>query len=85
MAVVPFDGTGTASVEPMMALPVPGVQKPHRRVGQRFQDRLEAAPKRPAGLKSRPVWLWQDRLGANPVVCCGEAGCQAQCPQPCRP
>jgi hypothetical protein len=37
---VPVDGTGTASVAPVMAPPVPGVQKPPRRVGKRFRDRL---------------------------------------------
>jgi hypothetical protein len=55
---VPVDRTGTASVEPVMAPPVQGVQKPPRQEGKRFQDRLEAAPKRevkrPAGLKTRP-------------------------------
>jgi hypothetical protein len=30
---VPVDGTGTKSVAPVMAPPVPGVQKPPRRVG----------------------------------------------------
>jgi hypothetical protein len=33
---VPVDGTGTASVEPVMALPVPGVQKPPHRIGKFF-------------------------------------------------
>jgi hypothetical protein len=51
--VVPIDGTGTASVAPVMAPPVPGVQKPPRRVGKRFQDHLVAAPeekvKKPVG------------------------------------
>ncbi len=59
----------------------PGHAKPPRWVGKRFRDRLETALKRkvelPAGLKMRPAWLRQDRLGANPVVCCGDAGCQA--------
>jgi hypothetical protein len=56
---VPIDGTGTASVAPVMARPVPGMQKPPRQVGIRFQDRLVAAPeekvKKPAGLKTRPA------------------------------
>jgi hypothetical protein len=43
---VPVDGTGTASVAPVKAPPVPGVQKPPRRVGKRFRDRLLAAPGR---------------------------------------
>jgi hypothetical protein len=67
------DGTGTASVAPVMVLPVPGVQKPPRRVGKRFLDRLVAAPekkvKKPAGLRMRPAWLRQDHLGANLAVC----------------
>ncbi len=43
---VPVEGTGTASVAPEKAppVPVPGVQKPPRRVGKRFRDRLVAAP-----------------------------------------
>ncbi len=72
---VPVDGTGTASVAPVKAPPVPGVQKPPHRVGKRFWDRHVAAPerkvKKPAGLKMRPAWLWQDHLGANPAVCRG--------------
>jgi hypothetical protein len=52
---VPVDRTGTASVAPVMAPPVPGVQKPPRQVGKRFRDRLVAAPekkvKKPAGLR----------------------------------
>jgi hypothetical protein len=83
---VPIDGTGTASVAPMMAPPVPGVQKPPRWVGKRFRDRLVAVPegkvKKPAGLKTRPAWLRQDRLGANPAVCHGNTGCQVWRPQP---
>ncbi len=71
MAVL-VDRMGTASVAPVMAPPVPGVQKPPRQVG-RFWDRLVAAPeekvKKPVGLKTRPAWLQQDRLGANPAVC----------------
>jgi sensor domain CHASE-containing protein len=43
---VPVDGTGTASVAPVKAPPVPGVQKPPRLVGKRFRDRLVAAPKK---------------------------------------
>ncbi len=86
--VVPDDGTGTSSVDPVMALPVPGVQKPPRRVGKQFRDCLEVAPEgkveTPAGLKTRPTWLQQGRVGANLAVCCGEAGCQAQHPLPCR-
>ncbi len=54
---VPVDRTGTASVAPVMAPPVPCMQKPPRQVGIRFQDRLVAAPeekvKKPAGLKTR--------------------------------
>jgi hypothetical protein len=41
---VPVDGTGTESVAPAMAPPVPGVQKPPRQVGKWFWDRLEAPP-----------------------------------------
>ncbi len=56
---VPVDGTGTASVEPVMAPPVQGMQKPHPRVGKWFRDCLKAVPKRkgkrPAGLKMRPA------------------------------
>ncbi len=70
---VPVDGMGTASVAPVKAPPVPAVQKPPRRVGKRFRDHLAAAPEgkveKPAGLKTKPAWLWQDRLGANPAVC----------------
>ncbi len=66
---VPVDGTGTAFVAPVKAPPVPGVQKPPRWVGKRFQDRLLAASevkvKKLAGLKMRPAWLRQDRLGAS--------------------
>jgi hypothetical protein len=43
---VPVDGSGTASVAPVKAPPVPGVQKPPRRVGKLFRDRLVAAPRR---------------------------------------
>ncbi len=87
---VPVDGTGTASVAPVMAPPVPGVQKPPCRVGKRFQDRLVAAPekeklKRPAGLITRPGWLRRDRLGPSPAVCHGDAGCQAWRSWPCKP
>jgi hypothetical protein len=57
---VPVDGTGTASVAPVRAPPAPGMQKPPRQVGNLFRDRLVAAPegkvKKPAGLKTRPVW-----------------------------
>jgi hypothetical protein len=84
---VSVDETGTASVEAVKAPPVPGVQKPPRRVGKRFRDRRVAAPmkrkvKRPAGLRTRPAWLRQDRLGASPAVCHGDAGCQLW---PCQP
>jgi hypothetical protein len=59
---VSVDGTDTASVEAVKAPPVPGVQKPTRRVGKQFRDRRVAVPmkmkeKRPAGLKTRPAWL----------------------------
>jgi hypothetical protein len=33
---VPVDGMGTASVAPVKVPPVPGVQKPPRRVGKRI-------------------------------------------------
>jgi hypothetical protein len=86
---VPIDGTGTASVAPLMAPPVSGVQKPPCQVEKRFWDRLVAAPegkvKKPAGLKTRPAWLGQDRLGANPAVCRGDTGCQAWRLRPCKP
>ncbi len=85
----PVDGTGTASVAPVMVPPVPGMQKPPRRVGKRFLDRLVAVldekVKKPAGLTTRPAWLRQDRLGANPAVCRGDAGCQAWRLRPCKP
>jgi hypothetical protein len=75
---VPVDGTGTASVAPVMAPPAPGVQKPPRQVGKRFRDRLvvalEEKVKKPAGLKTRPAWSRQDRLGAKPAVCRGDTG-----------
>ncbi len=41
--VVSVDGTDTASVEAVKAPPVPGVQKPPRRVGKRFRDHRVAA------------------------------------------
>jgi hypothetical protein len=67
---VHVDETGTASVEAVKAPPVPGVQKPPRRVGKRFRDRHVAAPekkvKRLAGLKTRPAWLRQDQPGREP-------------------
>ncbi len=87
--VVPIDGTGTASVAPVMAPPVPGIQKPPRQEGKRFKDRLVAAPekkvKKPAGLKMRPAWLRQGRLGANPVICRGDTGCQVRRLRLCKP
>ncbi len=76
---VPLDGTGTVSVAPVMAPPIPGVQKPPRQVGKRFRDRLEAVPEGkveiPKGLKMRPPWLRQDYLGANPAVFRSGSGC----------
>ncbi len=85
---VPVDGTGTASVETVKTPPVPDVQKPPRRIGKQFREYLGAAPKekakKPVGLKMRPAWLQQDRLGASPAVCraawlgvCGRAGLEA--------
>ncbi len=75
---VPVDGTGTASVAPVMAPPVSGVQKPPRRVGKRFWDRLVVAPgrkvKKPAGLKMRAAWLpepVENKVVWN-VRCCAE-------------
>jgi hypothetical protein len=67
-------------VEAVKALPVPGVQKPPRRVGKRFRDSFVAAPekkkvKKPVGLKTRHAWLQQDRLGTNPAVCHGDVSC----------
>jgi hypothetical protein len=64
---VPIDGTGTTSVEAVKALPVPGMQKPPSWVGKQFRDHCVAAPQKrkvkiPAGLKTRPAWLRQDRL-----------------------
>jgi hypothetical protein len=41
---VPADVTVITSVDTVKALPVPAVQKPPRRVGKQFRDRLEAAP-----------------------------------------
>jgi hypothetical protein len=86
---VPIDKMGTLSVEAVNAPPVPGMQKPPRRVGKRFRDCFVAAlekakVKKPAGLKTRPAWLWQDCLGGSPAVCRGDAGCQAWHPLPCR-
>ncbi len=87
---VPVDGTGTMFVEAVKVPPVLGVQKPPCRVRKRFQDCHVAAPmkekaKKLAGLKTRPAWLRQDRLGASPAVCCGNAGCQAFRLRPCKP
>jgi hypothetical protein len=66
---VPIEGTGIAYVEAVKAPPVLGVQKPPRRVGKRFWDRLVAAPgkkmKKPVGLKTRSAWLRGGRLGAD--------------------
>ncbi len=79
---VPVVGRGTVSVEAVKAPPVQGMQKPPSRVRKRVQDRLLVAPgkkkvKKPAGLKTRPAWLREDRLGMNPAVCRGVTGCQA--------
>jgi hypothetical protein len=65
------------------------MQKSSRQVGKRFRERLVEAPKKkkvkkPAGLKTRPAWLQQDRLGASPVVYRSDAGFQTWCPLPCR-
>jgi hypothetical protein len=85
---VPIDGAGTASVAPVMVLPVPDAQKLPCLLGKWFRDRLEAAPEGKVeilvGLKMRPAWLWQNRLGTNPAVCCGDVGCQAWRPLLCR-
>jgi hypothetical protein len=61
---------GTASVEAVKAPPVPSMQKPPCRVGKWFRDHHVAAPmrekvKKPVGLKTRPAWLRQDRLGSD--------------------
>ncbi len=71
---VPVDKTGTASVAPVMAPPVPGVQKPPRRVGKWFRDHLLVAPeekvKKPASFKrdslgcSRTAWVQTRRSAA---------------------
>ena len=86
---VPIDGMGTKYVKAVKALPVPGVQKSPHQVGIWFRDRLGVAPeekeKKPAGLKTRPTWLQQDRLGANLAVCHDDAGCEAWRPRPCKP
>ncbi len=79
---MPVYETGTASVEAVKAPLVPGVQKPPRRVGKRFQDRHVAAPekrkvKKPVGLKTRPPWLRQERLGANTAKPVFEAAVQS--------
>jgi hypothetical protein len=64
---VPVDGMGTVFVETVKAPLAPAVQKPPRRVGQWFWDRLKAAPmekvEKPAVLRTRPAGLQQDRLG----------------------
>jgi hypothetical protein len=61
---VPVDRMGSAS---------PGRAKTSSLGRKWFRDRLVAAPekkvKRPAGLKTRPAWLRQDRLCVNPGVC----------------
>ncbi len=84
------DGIGTASVEAVKAPAVKGVQKPPRQAGKRFRDRRVAVLQKkkvkiPAGLKTSPAWLRQDRLGASPAVCRGDAGCQAWHPLQCKP
>ncbi len=43
-AAVSAGAADSAAVEPLMAPPVPGVQKPPRWVGKRFRDRFAAAP-----------------------------------------
>jgi hypothetical protein len=43
-AEVSTGAADSATVETLMAPPVPGVQIPPRWVGKRFQDRFEAAP-----------------------------------------
>jgi hypothetical protein len=87
--VVSVDGIGTATVEAVKALPVPGMQKPPRWVGKRFRDcfvaALEKKGKKPAGLQMRPAWLRQDCLGTNPAVGRGDAGFQAWRPLPNAP
>ncbi len=69
---VPVEGMGTASVAPVKAPPVPGMQKPPRWVEKRFRDRLLAAPevkvKKPAGLKTRPAWLPRFFAGGGTVM-----------------
>ncbi len=86
---VPIDRTGTASVEAVKALPVPGVQKPTRWVGKQFRGCLVAAPEKkvekPAGLQRRPSYWQRDRLGAFLAVGCGVADCQVWRLLPYRP
>jgi hypothetical protein len=61
---------GTASVAPVVAPLVPGVQKPPRGVGKQFQDCLVAAlmekVKKQADLKTRPAWLLAGLPGCEP-------------------
>ncbi len=77
------DETGTASVEAVKAPPVWACKKkPTRQVGKRFWDHHVAAPekkkvKRSAGLRTRPAWFRQDRLGESPAVCRGRASLKA--------
>jgi hypothetical protein len=86
---VPACVAGTTAVEAVKAPPIPGMQKPPRRVGKQFRDHVEAAPKMkvkiPAGLKTRAAWWRLDRLGACLAVGCGDADCQAGCTLPYRP
>jgi hypothetical protein len=76
---VPADVAGTAAVEAVKGLPVPGVQKPPCWVGKQFWDRFEVAPKKmvkiPAGLKMRPAWWRWDCLGTCLAVGCGDLDC----------
>ncbi len=67
--MVPVDGTGTASVAPVMAPAVPGVQKPPRQVGTRFRDCLLAAPEKKVKKSAGPQ-------NETRLVAAGPPGCE---------
>jgi hypothetical protein len=97
--VYPLRRPDIAFVEAAKELPVWGVQKPPRGVGEKwFLGGFSAAPavmvKMPVGLRTRPTWWQLDCLGGwrpawpsrvGPAVCRGVEGCQAWHPRPCTP
>ncbi len=76
--MVPIDGMGTASVAPVMALPIPGMQKPPRLVGKWLRDLGGGAGgegEETSGSENN-AWLRQNHLGVNPhAVRHGFRGC----------